>query len=150
MAKKKVAPKGKEKSVDDKAAKKAERMEKLKNRPEGQRANSKQVDIIETENGTIETYAYPVRKTGSLVTTVAKDSEGNVVSTSTTFIPGVKAKAKKGHGTIVPGVAGEGKKGKKGSDEDEDDDDNDGEDTPAEAPAKKDKKAGKKKSKKND
>lgn len=144
MAKDKKAKKA-DKPADDKAAKRAARMEALKNRPEGQRTNSKQVDVIESDGCTIETYAYPIRKTGALVTTIAKDAEGNIVSTSTTFVPGVKAKAKKGHGTIVPGVAGEGK-GKKG-DEDEDDSDEDGDEAAASekeekaSKSKKDKKA---------
>lgn len=115
----------KEISAEDKAAKRAARMEALKNRPEGQRPNSRQVDVIETENGTVETFAYPIRKSGSLVTTILKDAKGNAISVSSTFIPGVKAKSKKGHGMITPGVAGEGKKRGANSDEDEDESDED-------------------------
>ena len=37
--------------VDEKAAKRKARMEALKNRPAEQRANSKQIDVIPTENG---------------------------------------------------------------------------------------------------
>jgi hypothetical protein len=108
----------KELTPEEKAAKKAARLEALKNRPEGQRPNSRQVDVIETENGKVETFAYPIRKTGSLVTSILKDAKGNAISVSSVFIPGVKAKSKKGHGMFQPGVAGEGKK--KGGAEDED------------------------------
>ena len=47
-------------SAEEKAAKKKARMEAIKNRPAGQRCNSKQIDVIETENGTVETWGYPV------------------------------------------------------------------------------------------
>ena len=104
-----------------KKAKREARKEALKNRPEGQRPNSKQVDIIETGNGKVETFAYSLRKTGTLVTSVLYDAKGNPISVSNTFVPGTKAKVKKGHGNIVPGVAGEGKK-KKGQAEDEEED----------------------------
>lgn len=121
--------KGKKDSDDDKAAKKAARMEKLKNRPEGQRPNSRQVDVIELEGGgKVITYGYAIRKTGTLVTTVVLDEKGKVVSVATALVEGTKVKVKKGHGTIVPGMAGVGK-GKKnesdGDDEDEDDEDQD-------------------------
>lgn len=115
--------KGTKPAADDdaKAAKKAARMEALKNRPEGQRTNSKQVDVIDLPTGgKVLTFAYPIRKTGSLVTTVTTNKKGEEVSSSAVFIPGVKAKSKKQHGTLVPGVAGLGKKGK---DEEEDEDD---------------------------
>lgn len=120
------AGKGKE---DDKAAKRAARMEALKNRPEGQRCNSKQVDIIELEGGgKVISYGYAIRKTGTLVTTVTLDAKGNVVSSSTVLVPNTKVKCKKGHGNIVPGVAGEGKKKKADPDVDDEDDDEDDED----------------------
>jgi hypothetical protein len=118
------AKKSKETS-DDKAAKKAARMEKLKNRPDGQRPNSKQVDVIQTGGCTIENFGYSIRKQGTLVTSVLKNAKGEPISVSTTFVPGTKAKSKKGHGTIVPGLAGVGKKGKAGDDDDDDDEDGD-------------------------
>lgn len=115
----------KELTAEEKAAKKAARMEALKNRPEGQRPNSRQIDIIEVEGGQVETFAYSVRKTGSIVTSILKNANGEAVSVSTVFIPGVKAKAKKGHGMLVPGVAGEGKRkgGAEGSEEEDGDED---------------------------
>lgn len=86
------------------------RMEAIKNRPQCQRPNSKQVDIIELENGSkVMNFAYAIRKTGVLVTSVMVDAKGNPVSTALEFIPGCKAKSKKLHGTIIPGVAGMGK-----------------------------------------
>lgn len=106
-----------------KLAKKEARKEALKNRPEGQRPNSKQVDTIQCGKTTVDTFAYPVRKTGSLITTVVKDEKGNAISASSTFIPGTKAKVKKGHGALQPGNAGEGKK--KGKDAEGDDEDED-------------------------
>ena len=100
------------KKAEDKAAKKAARMAALKNRPEGQRPNSKQIDVIPMgDKGEVVTYGMPVRKVGTLVTTIAKDAEGNVVGVSVTLVNGVSPKAKKGHGTLVPKVPGV-KKGK--------------------------------------
>lgn len=102
----------KDKKAEDKAAKKAARMAALKNRPEGQRPNSKQIDVIPMgDKGEVVTYGMPVRKVGTLVTAIAKDAEGNVVGVSVTLINGVSPKAKKGHGTLVPKVPGV-KKGK--------------------------------------
>lgn len=135
MATKKNA-KAAPKKVDDakaaeKAAKRKARMEALKNRPAGQRTNSKQVDVIELENGQkVMTYGYAIRKTGTLVTAVVLDAKGNVIGISTELVLGTKVKAKKGHGMIVPGLAGEGKKGKaakadEAEDEDEDEEDED-------------------------
>lgn len=115
----------------EKAAKKAARKEALKNRPEGQRPNSKQIDEIALENGKVVNFAMPVRKTGSLITSVALDAEGHVVSTSVTLVPGVSPKTKKGHGYLVAKVPGMGKKAKGAAadaDEDEDDSDEDDED----------------------
>lgn len=106
----------KNKNAEDKAAKKAARMAALKNRPEGQRPNSKQIDVIPMgDKGEVVTYGMPVRKVGTLVTAIAKDAEGNVVGVSVTLVNGVSPKAKKGHGTLVPKVPGV-KKGK-GDDE---------------------------------
>ena len=105
-------------SAEEKAAKRAARMEALKNRPAVQRTNSKQIDVIELEKGKVLNYGYAIRKTGTLVTSVALDEKGNVVSTSVTFISGTKVKVKKNHGNILPGLSGEGKKGK-GSDDTE-------------------------------
>ena len=99
--KKKAAP------VDEKAAKRKARMEALKNRPAEQRPNSKQIDIIATENGgCVKNFGYPLKANGKhigvLVTSVAYDAEGNVLSSNTTLVPGdLTVKAKKGHGTIV-------------------------------------------------
>ena len=94
------------KVVDEaKAAKRKARMEALKNRPEGQRPNSKQIDIINTDNGAVKNYGYAVKNKdgyqGVLVTSVLENKDGQVVSTSVTFVPGkFTVKAKKGHGTI--------------------------------------------------
>lgn len=111
----------KDKKAEDKAAKKAARMAALKNRPEGQRPNSKQIDVIPMgDKGEVVTYGMPIRKVGTLVTAIAKDAEGNVVGVSVTLVNGVSPKAKKGHGTLVPKVPGV-KKGK-GDVEEADDD----------------------------
>lgn len=99
--KKKAAP------VDEKAAKRKARMEALKNRPAEQRPNSKQIDIIPTENGgCVKNFGYPLKANGKhigvLVTSVAYDSEGNVLSSNVALVPGdLTVKAKKNHGTIV-------------------------------------------------
>ena len=75
-------------------------MEALKNRPEGQRPNSKQIDIINTDNGAVKNYGYAVKNKdgyqGVLVTSVLENKDGQVISTSVTFIPGkLTAKSKK-------------------------------------------------------
>jgi hypothetical protein len=99
--KKKAAP------VDEKAAKRKARMEALKNRPAEQRPNSKQIDIIPTENGgCVKNFGYPLKANGKhigvLVTSVAYDAEGNVLSSNVALVPGdLTVKAKKNHGTIV-------------------------------------------------
>lgn len=99
--KKKAAP------VDEKAAKRKARMEALKNRPAEQRPNSKQIDIITTENGgCVKNFGYPLKANGKhigvLVTSVAYDAEGNVLSSNVALVPGdLTVKAKKNHGTIV-------------------------------------------------
>lgn len=108
------------KKAEDKAAKKAARMAALKNRPEGQRPNSKQIDVIPMgDKGEVVTYGMPVRKVGTLVTAIAKDAEGNVVGVSVTLVNGVSPKSKKGHGTLVPKVSGV-KKGKEDVEEADD------------------------------
>ena len=95
-------------SAEEKAAKKKARLEAIKNRPAGQRCNSKQIDVIETENGTVETWGYPVvaarKHIGVLTTTIVKGKDGNVISTASTWVPGdITVKSKKGHG-IIAGV----------------------------------------------
>ena len=95
-------------SAEEKAAKKKARQEAIKNRPAGQRCNSKQIDVIETENGTVETWGYPVvaarKHIGVLTTTIVKGKDGNVISTASTWVPGdITVKSKKGHG-IITGV----------------------------------------------
>ena len=108
-------------SAEEKAAKKKARLEAIKNRPAGQRCNSKQIDVIETENGTVETWGYPVvaarKHIGVLTTTIVKDKGGNVISTASTWVPGdITVKSKKGHG-IITGV-----KSKREKEEEEDND----------------------------
>ena len=125
---KKAAPVSKKTKMtpEEKAAKKKARMEAIKNRPAGQRPNSKQVDIIDLGNGSkVLNFGAPVRKVGTLVTSVALDGEGNVVSTAVTLIPGVTVKSKKGHGTFKPGAPGMGK-GSKAEEAEEDSDDEEG------------------------
>lgn len=98
--------KGAEKSVDaEKEAKRKARMEKLKNRPEGQRPNSKQVDVIAiNDNSSVMNFGYPVKNKegyqGVVVTSVLVVN-GIPTSTSVSFVPGqFTVKSKKGHGTI--------------------------------------------------
>lgn len=139
--------KAKEKvAAEDKAAKRAKRLEALKNRPAGQRPNSKQIDVIETGTGTVETFGYPVvarrKHIGVLTATVVKDKDGNVLSVASEWIPGdITVKSKKGHGTIIAAK-------KKGEPEDDDEEGVETEETVEEAPEEK-KKASKSK-KKND
>lgn len=116
-------------SGEEKAAKKKARLEAIKNRPEGQRTNSKQCDVIETTKGVVKTYAMPVKGFGVVLTTVAEDKDGNVVSTAITTLAGYTVKSKKGHGTLKAGVPGVGKKGKGAKEEvDEDDEEDEDED----------------------
>ena len=110
---------------EEKAAKKAARMEALRNRPAEQRPNSKQVDIIDLGDGNvIKNFGYPIKQKnthlGVLVTSIAFKN-GEVVSTSTSFVPGdLTVKCKKNHGTIC------GAKHKGAADaEDEEDDSED-------------------------
>jgi hypothetical protein len=119
------AAKGDAKKMDEK---KEARKEAIKNRPEGQRTNSKQCDVIETTKGVVKTYAMPVRGFGVVLTTVAEDKDGNVVSTAITTLAGYTVKSKKGHGTLKAGVPGVGKKGKGAKEADVDDDDEEDED----------------------
>ena len=103
MAKKKEEAKKDEKT---KAEKRKARMEALKNRPEGQRPNSKQIDVITIgENKVVKNFGQVVKAgknyCGVLVTSVV-EVEGNPVSSSVTFVPGkLTIKVKKGHGNIV-------------------------------------------------
>lgn len=122
------AKKGDAKEMDAKAAKKKARMEALKNRPEGQRTNSKQCDVIETTKGVVKTYAMPVRGFGVVLTTVAEDKDGNVVSTAITTLEGFTVKTKKGHGYLKAGTPGMGKKNKGVKEADDVDDDEEDED----------------------
>ena len=123
MAKKNV------KAADEvKEAKKAARKEALKNRPEGQRPNGKQIDVILAEDGTVlvKKYATPIkvkmRSIGCLVTTIGFDKEGNVTSVSEAFVPGnLVVKAKKGHGNLTAQKT----KNKKGDSVEEEEDDED-------------------------
>lgn len=119
------AKKGDAKEMDAKAAKKKARMEALKNRPEGQRTNSKQCDVIETTKGVVKTYAMPVRGFGVVLTTVAEDKDGNVVSMAITTLAGFTVKSKKGHGALKAGTPGMGKKNKGVKEADVDDDEED-------------------------
>lgn len=114
------AAKGDAKKTDEK---KKARNEAIKNRPEGQRTNSKQCDVIETTKGVVKTYAMPVKGFGVVLTTVAEDKDGNVVSTAITTLAGYSVKSKKGHGTLKAGVPGVGKKGKGAKEEEVDEDD---------------------------
>lgn len=114
------AAKGDAKKTDEK---KKARKEAIKNRPEGQRTNSKQCDVIETTKGVVKTYAMPVKGFGVVLTTVAEDKDGNVVSTAITTLAGYTVKSKKGHGTLKAGVPGVGKKGKGAKEEEVDEDD---------------------------
>lgn len=103
MAKKKEEAKKDEKAM---AEKRKARMEALKNRPEGQRPNSKQIDVITIgENKVVKNFGQVVKAgknyCGVLVTSIV-EVEGNPVSSSVTFVPGkLTIKVKKGHGNIV-------------------------------------------------
>lgn len=89
-------------SDEERLAKKKARLEAIKNRPHIQRPNSRQVDIIELENGgKVMNFAALVRNYGSIITSVAMDKDGNVVSTSITTVKGLKPKVKKGHGSLA-------------------------------------------------
>lgn len=113
-------------SPEEKKAKAAKRREALKNRPAGQRPNSKQIDVIQTENGgEVKTYGYAIKGKGVMVTTVAFNPDGEVVSTSIAFVPGPFAvKTKKGHGYIkfVKGMTAAEAADEENDDEEEDED----------------------------
>ena len=121
MAKKKEETKKKVKDPEKEAKRKA-RMEALKNRPVGQRPNSKQIDVIKLdEDGkkVIKNFGYALKNKagyqGVLVTSVL-EVEGTPVNTSVAFVPGnLTVKAKKGHGTICA------PKNKKAKNDEEDD-----------------------------
>lgn len=124
-----VAPaKGKEMSVEEKAAKRKARIEALKNRPEEQRPNGKQMDVIKIdEHNEIRKYAASVkvkgRSIGCLITTVAL-VDGTVVSVSESFVPGeVVVKVKKGHGTLTAQKAKKSQKSDANEDEEDEDED---------------------------
>ena len=113
---------------EEKAAKKKARLEAIKNRPAEQRQNSKTIDVIPTENGgKVLNYGHPVKVGGTyigvLVTSVAYDANGNVICTSTTFVPGeLTIKSKKNHGNFAK------PKNKKHAGEEVEEDDEDAED----------------------
>lgn len=111
MAQKKESKEKKAASVEDakkaeKDAKRKARMEALKNRPAGQRPNSKQIDVIQVnEKSSVMNYGYAVKNRegyqGVVVTSVLV-VEGKPVSTSVAYVPGnLTVKAKKGHGIIT-------------------------------------------------
>lgn len=113
----------KELTAEEKKAKREAMKERLKNRPEGQRPNSKQCDIFDfADHGKVEVYGANIRKFGVVLTSIAFDKDGNVIGTSITTVPGHSVKSKKGHGILVPKVPGMGKKSKESADiEDEED-----------------------------
>lgn len=126
MASKKKVAAATPKDDAAKAAKKAARKEALKNRPAGQRPNSKQVDVIEIEGaGKVLNFASPVRKHGCLITSVALNAAGEIVSTSVSMVEGVNVKTKKGHGFFRDGAPGFGKASKAKGQEEEDEEDED-------------------------
>lgn len=110
-AKEAKGKKGKKELTPEQKAKREARKEALKNRPAGQRPNSKQIDIIGVEGakGKVLNFAAPVRKKGCLVTSVVVDGEGNIVSSSVAMVADVRIKTKKGHGYFQPGAPGKGK-----------------------------------------
>ena len=92
-------------TAEEKAAKKKARQEALKNRPAIQRPNSKQIDVIEGKDTVVENYGYAIKSkkefVGVLVTSVVKDKDGVILSSSTSFVPGkLTVKSKKNHGVI--------------------------------------------------
>lgn len=123
---KKIAKKADAAKDAEKAAKKKARMEALKNRPAGQRPNSKQIDVIDLGDGkVIKNYGYPVKAKGKhigiLVTSVSLSGD-QVTGTSIQFIPGeLTIKAKKGHGTITAPKEKKAKDAEETSDEDSED-----------------------------
>ena len=93
--------------AEEKAAKRKARIEALKNRPAAQRPNSKQIDVLDAgDTGCVKNFGYPIKAKGVhigvLVTSVAYDGNGNILSSNVAFVPGdLTVKAKKGHGTII-------------------------------------------------
>lgn len=123
---KKIAKKADAAKDAEKAAKKKARMEALKNRPAGQRPNSKQIDVIDLGDGkVIKNYGYPIKAKGKhigiLVTSVSLSGD-QVTGTSIQFIPGeLTIKAKKGHGTITAPKEKKAKDDKETPDKDSED-----------------------------
>lgn len=121
MAKKKEETTKKELSAEEKMAKKKARLEAIKNRPDGQRPNGKQVDVIQFgDNKEVRNYGTVIKSAGKpvgvLVTSVVV-VDNTPVSTSVNFVPGnLTVKSKKGHGTILK------YKGKAGKDKSETED----------------------------
>lgn len=109
-------------TAEEKAAKRKARVEALKNRPEGQRPNGKQMDVIHiSEKSEVRKYASVVKvkgkSLGCLITTVGLVN-GEVVSVAEEFVSGeLVVKSKKGHGTLT------GQKHKKAKGEEEDTED---------------------------
>lgn len=109
---------------EEKLAKKKARLEAIKNRPADQRPNSKQIDIIDLGDGNvIKNFGYVIKQKniykGILVTSVALKN-GEVTSTSTSFVPGeLTIKVKKNHGAITAVKYKANKKGQEVAVEDE-------------------------------
>ena len=92
-------------TAEEKAAKKKARLEAIKNRPAIQRPNSKQIDVIEGKDTVVENYGYAIKQkkeyVGVLVTSVVKNKDGEILSSSVAFVPGkLTVKSKKNHGII--------------------------------------------------
>lgn len=126
MAKKQEKKKGM--TAEEKAAKKKARLEAIKNRPAIQRPNSKQIDVIEGKDTVVENYGYAIKQkkeyVGVLVTSVVKNKDGEILSSSVAFVPGkLTVKSKKNHGIICS------PKEKKVKVEDEDVEEGDAEDS---------------------
>lgn len=112
MAKKKedTKKKGAKEKDPEKEAKRKARLEaiknRLKNRPEGQRPNGKQIDVIKiSDKSEVQNFGYAIKTKkgaqGVLVTSVLV-VDGTPVNTSVAFVPGELAiKSKKGHGVIT-------------------------------------------------
>lgn len=128
----KVEKKGKKEVDQAKVERRKARMEAIKNRPAGQRPNSKQIDVIQIGKSEVRNFAMPIRNVGSLITSVVLDKDGNPIGTSVTLVEGVSPKVKKGHGSLVHKLPGVGKnkasKDTENDEEEEDDEDEDDED----------------------
>lgn len=117
-------------TAEEKAAKRKARAEALKNRPEGQRPNGKQMDVIHiSEKSEVRKYASVVKvkgkSLGCLVTTVGLVN-GEVVSVAEEFVPGeLTVKSKKGHGTLTGQKHKKDKNSQEDSEEEEEDGDED-------------------------